>query len=361
MKGHPGSGKSTLAHSIASSLRIPLIDKDDIRDSTVSLQHLPTPPPSSLLNDLSYDAIWRLASTQLRLGLGVVIDSPLSRRAHLDRLVSIAESSGARLVVVECKPSDRDEWRRRLERRAGSSHKPATWRDLERLVEEYGGCTEYDVGDVPKIVVDTTASVGKEEMCSGVVEFIAAHAYSKNMGQEMPLDLLDVFKFHTIHAFIGRKKKVARFLGLMKAFYIEEKNSSIQSKMENASEKMKFIEDPKARNETFLKLKAEMLKEVSELSAFYGAEFAIFFNLPSGETYAYGYPSVETIIDRYCSTNPITTEKEEEPHLQTTKSNSQTQIGSDKGKKRVLDMQDYDSGAQVEAENKKIKKLSKED
>ncbi|KAF7833449.1 reverse transcriptase [Senna tora] len=128
--------------------------------------------------------------------------------------------------------------------------------------------------------------------------------------------------------------------------------------MENASEKMKFIEDPKARNETFLKLKAEMLKEVSELSAFYGAEFAIFFNLPSGETYAYGYPSVETIIDRYCSTNLVTTEKEEEPHLQTTKSNSQTRIGSDKGKKRVLDMQDYDSGAQVEAENKKIKKLT---
>ncbi|KAF7833455.1 uncharacterized protein G2W53_015788 [Senna tora] len=42
------------------------------------------------------------------------------------------------------------------------------------------------------------------------------------MGQGMPLDLLDVFKFHTIHAFIGRKKKVDRFLGLMKAFHIEE-------------------------------------------------------------------------------------------------------------------------------------------
>ncbi|KAF7833461.1 uncharacterized protein G2W53_015794 [Senna tora] len=42
------------------------------------------------------------------------------------------------------------------------------------------------------------------------------------MGQGMPLGLLDVFKFHTIHAFIGMKKKVDRFLGLMKAFHIEE-------------------------------------------------------------------------------------------------------------------------------------------
>ncbi|KAF7833138.1 uncharacterized protein G2W53_015471 [Senna tora] len=47
--------------------------------------------------------------------------------------------------------------------------------------------------------------------------------------------------------------------------------------MENAGDKMRFIEDPKARNETFLKLKAEILKEYSELSAFCGAEFAVFF------------------------------------------------------------------------------------
>ncbi|KAF7833446.1 agamous-like MADS-box protein AGL29 [Senna tora] len=124
--------------------------------------------------------------------------------------------------------------------------------------------------------------------------------------------------------------------------------------MENAGENIRFIEDPKARNETLLKLKAEILKEYSELSAFCGAEFAVFFNLPSGETYAYGYPSVKTIIDRYCSTNPVTTEKEEELDS----CSSLSQIGSDKGKKRVLDMQDYDSGAQVEAENKKMKKLT---
>lgn len=174
MKGHPGTGKSTLAHSIASSLRVPLIDKDDIRDSTVPLQHLPTPTPSSLLNDLSYNAIWQIASTQLRLGLTVVVDSPLSRRAHLDSLLSIAQSAGAWVVVVECKPSDQAEWRRRLERRTGGSHKPATWRDLEKLLEGYGGCTEYDVSDVPKMVVDTTARVGLEELCSSVVEFIAS-------------------------------------------------------------------------------------------------------------------------------------------------------------------------------------------
>ena len=179
MKGHPGSGKSTLAQSIARVLRCPLIDKDDVRDSTSPLE---PSTPDRLLNTLSYDVIWQIASTQLRLGLSVVLDSPLSRRSHLDSLRRLAASSAASLLVVECRPRDHSEWRRRLERRGlgesdGSSwHKPSTWQDLERLLEEYDGCTNYEFGDVPRMVVDTTAQVGLGEMVSAVVEFIAAHA-----------------------------------------------------------------------------------------------------------------------------------------------------------------------------------------
>ncbi|PRQ52160.1 putative P-loop containing nucleoside triphosphate hydrolase [Rosa chinensis] len=180
MKGHPGTGKTTLARSLASTLKIPLIDKDDVRDSTLTLQEAGV--SSSLLNDMSYGAIWQLASTQLRLGLSVVVDSPLSRRAHLDRLLQIATSGGARLVVVECRPADEDEWRRRLERRGGgededeaSWHKPSTWREMERLLESYDGCTDYDAGNVPKVVVDTTAGVAVHELVYSVVEFIKTH------------------------------------------------------------------------------------------------------------------------------------------------------------------------------------------
>ncbi|OMO68103.1 hypothetical protein COLO4_29884 [Corchorus olitorius] len=182
MKGHPGTGKSTLAHALASTLKFPLIDKDDIRDSTFHLQQQHSIAAAaasssssfvSLLNDLSYEAIWRVASTQLHLGLSVIIDSPLSRPTHFDRLISLAASAGAQPVIVECKPSDEAKWRERLEGREKSWHKPSSWEELQKLVEGYKGCTEYDVGHVPKTVVDTTApNVGVEELVSSVVDFI---------------------------------------------------------------------------------------------------------------------------------------------------------------------------------------------
>jgi predicted kinase len=181
MKGHPGTGKSTLASSLASSLKIPLIDKDDVRDCTVSIQNSsPATASKVLLNDLSYDVVWQIASTQLRLGLSVIIDSPLSRRAHLDRLVQVASSTGSLLVIVECKTLDEGLWRRRLEQRGkgdqASWHKPSTWQDLERLLEGYGGSTDYDVGDVPKIVLDTSVAVAVDELVSRVVDFVVSSA-----------------------------------------------------------------------------------------------------------------------------------------------------------------------------------------
>uniref|UniRef100_A0A0D9WVP8 Uncharacterized protein n=1 Tax=Leersia perrieri TaxID=77586 RepID=A0A0D9WVP8_9ORYZ len=160
MKGHPGSGKSTVARAIATVLRCPLLDKDDVRDCTLPLERAEG-LAVTMLNELSYAVLWRVAERQVQIGLSVVVDLPLSRRAHLDALTQLP---AALVVVVECRPGNEDEWRRRLEERGAAVvegggdgwHKPKTWAELERLREGYQGCTDYEFGDVPRIVVDTT-------------------------------------------------------------------------------------------------------------------------------------------------------------------------------------------------------------
>ncbi|GJN10237.1 hypothetical protein PR202_ga28315 [Eleusine coracana subsp. coracana] len=172
MKGHPGSGKSTAARAIAAALRCPLLDKDDVRDCTLPLEGAVA---ARMLNELSYAVLWRVVERQVRLGLSVVVDSPLSRRAHLDALTCLP---AALVVIVECRAVDEEEWRRRLEERGasvvnggggGGWHKPKTWGELQKLVEGYQGCTDYDVGDVARIVVDTTDPTADAEAIAGKV------------------------------------------------------------------------------------------------------------------------------------------------------------------------------------------------
>ncbi|GFY96238.1 hypothetical protein Acr_11g0005440 [Actinidia rufa] len=140
MKGHPCTGKSTIARTLAGFLCYPLIAQDDLLDYA---------------GDKSFEAICRIAATQLSFRIRVIIDSPLTSQAHRDRLVQLAESTRARLIILECRPRDEYEWRQRLERRAmvDQSYKPSTWGDLQKMLEKY---EDYDVGAVPKLILDTT-------------------------------------------------------------------------------------------------------------------------------------------------------------------------------------------------------------
>ncbi|KAL6983218.1 hypothetical protein U1Q18_016609 [Sarracenia purpurea var. burkii] len=173
MKGYPCTGKTAIGWRLAQSIRCPLIGQDCVRDCISSLRHSLQKSPTEAakhLDDLSFEAICRIATRQLRFGFHLIIDSPLSRRSHLDRLLQISSSTASHLVIVECKPQDKYVWRQRLELRAavdgtaGCWYRPSTWEDLEKLFEWYDGCSDYDTGDVSKIIVDTTDHVKIREL-----------------------------------------------------------------------------------------------------------------------------------------------------------------------------------------------------
>ena len=84
-KGHPCTCKSTLALAIARDLGCALIAKDDARDALETCAS-GRALPSADANAMSLEVLWNALRSQLRAGIGCVVDTTLSRPDHLARV-----------------------------------------------------------------------------------------------------------------------------------------------------------------------------------------------------------------------------------------------------------------------------------
>lgn len=180
MQGFPGSGKSTLAHQLARTLRWPLIDKDDARNSFECLEYALSggpEPGKRLLNDLSYQVMWNFARRQLACNINVIVDCPLMRAEVLRVARDIAIAHASVAIVVRCNAEDEELWKDRVEQRAKclsqqEAHKPTSWEHIGRLSEKYGDEWKENLEWAQTIVVNTTA-LPPEQIGTFVIEEIS--------------------------------------------------------------------------------------------------------------------------------------------------------------------------------------------
>ena len=141
MRGYPGTGKSTIARAIAAALHAPLIDRDILRQKAVDIfGNLPQ------IGHFSYELMFALTREQLRLGLSVVVDTPLTYRRTYEQAQELARTFQTPLLVVHCQcPSEVQE--RRLEGRKGkvSEFQITSWEEWMQWKPRFedfedGGC-----------------------------------------------------------------------------------------------------------------------------------------------------------------------------------------------------------------------------
>ncbi|KAK6915283.1 DC1 [Dillenia turbinata] len=177
MRGGPCTGKTKLARALSEALNASLISVEDIRDS---IPEITNSQGSDFHRDLKfqkqvcYKLAWGVARAQLKLGLRVVIDSPLMDDS--DDMIDFADETDAAVLVIECIPSDRTMWMSWVDKRVNGEnsgwYRLVKGEDLKSQMVKYGDSThDLILFGHSKIAVDTTL-FKIEEQVSTVIDFI---------------------------------------------------------------------------------------------------------------------------------------------------------------------------------------------
>ncbi|MBA2289432.1 MAG: ATP-binding protein [Chloroflexia bacterium] len=139
--GAPASGKTTLARRLAGDLRLPLLEKDVIKESLAEAIGATSRKASKRIGEASYRMLYDLAFAILGQGRDVMLEANLSRRfaaSELERLAGIAQ-----LIVVQC-AADREVIEQRYRDRHAEGGRHAAHFDLDALPDLITG---LDAGD----------------------------------------------------------------------------------------------------------------------------------------------------------------------------------------------------------------------
>jgi predicted kinase len=118
VNGAAGAGKSTLAAIVAARLRLPLLDKDTIKEAMADVLGADDRAASYQLGLATFAIMQALAQKYLSLGVGAVLEAPFYGQAA-EELKPLA--AAARTVILQC-VADRKTLYCRVRNRAVERH-----------------------------------------------------------------------------------------------------------------------------------------------------------------------------------------------------------------------------------------------
>jgi len=159
VNGSAASGKTTLAQALGAMLQLPVLSRDQIKESLMDSLGSPDRARSRELGAASYAVLYTLLEQLLQADMSLIVESNFSHGTSEPELIRVA--ANARIAQIHCQTSHEEVFRRYRERAESGTRHPGhhdtdaeTIADLETSLR--GNRHEPLSLDAPLLIVDTT-------------------------------------------------------------------------------------------------------------------------------------------------------------------------------------------------------------